>query len=153
MGDVASRFWPKVDKRSDGECWPWLGSMSKGYGQLSAGQRGAAPLKAHRVSYEFAHGPIAHGLVIRHACDNPQCVNPAHLLAGSQRENVLDMVERNRVSPRSRENLAAKQRRAFDEPHAEMIRTLAAAHMSRTEIGRLFGTDRSTVSLYTRGKR
>jgi hypothetical protein len=84
------RFWAKVDTTGDG-CWPWLGCLSTaGYGR--AGKRGYA----HRLAYEFAYGPIPAGLEIRHACDNPPCCNPAHLLVGTREDNAHDMVVRGR---------------------------------------------------------
>ena len=54
----------------------------------------------HRVVYAAAHGLVEHGMpgVIRHTCDNPRCVNPAHLLPGTQADNSKDMVARNRQS-------------------------------------------------------
>lgn len=76
------------------DCWEWGGSPDHdGYGVVSWG---GTQYKAHRVAYELHVGPIPEGLVVRHNCDNPPCVNPAHLLLGTQADNVRDMHERGR---------------------------------------------------------
>lgn len=86
---VAVRFWRYV-VRGEG-CWLWRGAVgSNGYGYL--GRRGA-----HRVSYELNHGPIPRGLQVRHDCDTPLCVNPAHLRLGTVLDNARDKVERGRI--------------------------------------------------------
>lgn len=149
--EISERFWPKVDRRSENECWHWKGSLSRGYGQMSASRRGLAPLRAHRVAYELANGPISDGLVVRHKCDNPKCVNPSHLEVGSQRENALDMVARGRHNPRSLLNL--NHDRVLPPEAASMIKTLVSASMSQSEVARLFGVSRRTVSNYARGIR
>lgn len=59
----------------------------------------------HRVVYVQAHGlnlADIHGKVIRHTCDNPGCINPDHLLAGTQRQNIHDCIARNQSSKNSR---------------------------------------------------
>jgi hypothetical protein len=84
--DLAERFWAKVDRRGDEECWPWTASLnSHGYGQINIRQR---PIHAHRVAYELAGGVIPDGLVIDHLCRNRACVNPAHMEIVTRGENV-----------------------------------------------------------------
>ena len=86
------RFWSKV-KKEDG-CWIWLASRDRmGYGTF--GFDGKVQ-KAHRVSYQLEIGPIPSGAHILHSCDNPPCVNPAHLRAGTRSDNMRDKVERGR---------------------------------------------------------
>lgn len=99
------RFWNNV-VRADG-CWLWVGTIDdKGYGKISHGGRAyKKDLKAHRLSYELRNGPIPDGMVICHRCDTPACVNPAHLYAGTQKQNMMDASARGRLNPNSRKNL------------------------------------------------
>lgn len=91
---LAERFWEKVDRRGPDECWMWTASRrALGYGQIRIGGKSR---KAHRVAYELANGPIPAGMAVLHGCDNPPCVNPAHLRAGTMTDNVRDMVTRGR---------------------------------------------------------
>ena len=56
---------------------------------------------AHRISFQITHGRMANG-VVRHACDNPPCVRPSHLVEGTPAQNAADIKERNRRSPELR---------------------------------------------------
>jgi hypothetical protein len=93
------RFWAKVDK--SGECWEWTAGLNNtgGYGvfHLNLGK----PVLAHRYSY-IIHHPLTNDLwehreiCVCHRCDNPKCVNPAHLFLGSRSDNMKDMVMKGR---------------------------------------------------------
>ena len=86
--NLRDAFEQNVIKR-DG-CWGWKKSFSKaGYPRLYFRQ---GTFDAHRVSYELHVGPIAKGLYICHRCNNPNCSNPAHLYAGTQKQNMADSV-------------------------------------------------------------
>lgn len=89
-------FWRQVNFRDSlTDCWIWCGPCSKfGHGMYSAFGR---TVPAHRVANELVAGPIPYHLVIRHTCDNAPCVNPAHLIRGTQDENRADMVSRGRA--------------------------------------------------------
>jgi hypothetical protein len=93
----AVRFWAKVTK--GGDCWIWNGTKDgKGYGRLHlSGPAGRRTVKAHRLAYELHKGPIPSGLEILHACDNPSCVNPAHLSVGTRADNMQDAAAKGRI--------------------------------------------------------
>ena len=88
------RFWSKVDKRGEDECWIWKAHVDKdGYGMMWVD---GSNVKASRVSFTISNGPIPEGMIVCHSCDVPGCVNPRHLWLGSNLENSRDMVTKGR---------------------------------------------------------
>ena len=93
MEKIERKFWDKTSIKSDSECWLWKGAMSGGYGRFWFRNKVA---KASRVAWILANNKeIPDGLLILHTCDNPRCVNPSHLYAGTQSDNLKDRAERN----------------------------------------------------------
>lgn len=148
-----ARFWSKVDRSGPvpghaqhlGPCWLWLGAHnSRGYGHMKV--RGAvAP--AHRMSWVLANGPLPlgggyHGTCVLHRCDNPGCVNPAHLFAGSNADNMADM-KRKRRSPcgadHPRSRLTAERVRG--------IRVRSQQGVRQADIASEFGISGALVSM------
>lgn len=87
---LKERFWDKVD--SSGDCWLWTGKrMSNGYGFLQVQKPRRKSHLAHRLAWEFAHGEPTQGMVVFHSCESRHCVNPAHLICGSQADNMAHM--------------------------------------------------------------
>lgn len=93
---VVERFWRQVEKTDT--CWWWNGreKSKAGYGQIGLGGRGGRQQLVHRFSYELHNGPITDGRLVMHSCDNPRCVNPAHLSLGNHSENAIDAVQKGR---------------------------------------------------------
>ena len=94
------RFEVKIDKSPGhgpaGTCWVWTASTNKdGYG--SFGLDGRVQL-AHRVAYQIHTGEIPDDLCVLHSCDNPPCVNPAHLSIGTQQDNMVQRSARGRTA-------------------------------------------------------
>lgn len=95
-GSIEQRFWRTVDTSAgiDG-CWLWTGYHNKqGYGQIAYdGQR---PRAAHRLSLILSGVDVPRDKLVLHSCDNPPCVNPAHLRIGTHADNRRDMYARDR---------------------------------------------------------
>lgn len=90
------RFLAKFDTATPDKCWEWKANTNgAGYGLLWSLEHGRKVL-AHRYSYEYFVGPLRDDELILHSCDNPACVNPAHLRVGTHKQNVADMDLRGR---------------------------------------------------------
>lgn len=85
---LTSRFWSKVLPGEGEECWPWTAfSAHGGYGRFSISGHRPRVLKAPRVAYALAVGPIPEGMTVDHRCRNPRCCNPLHLELVTLEEN------------------------------------------------------------------
>lgn len=93
MKTDAERFWAKVDK-TDG-CWNWTACTSHGYGQFKL-SKAEKTVRAHRFSYFLHYGEFDPKWRVLHSCDNPPCVNPAHLRLGTDADNARDRDDRGR---------------------------------------------------------
>lgn len=84
--DILDKFLSLVVSHGGNDCWEWVGCKNReGYGQFNCQGRSYV---AHRVSYEHYKGDIPDNLVIHHMCYNKSCVNPNHLEAITNKENL-----------------------------------------------------------------
>jgi hypothetical protein len=143
---MEARFWSKVRRDADDECWEWLGWKSRdGYGMFDvAGKK----VKAHRLSWELAYDAIPDGLVVRHKCRG-KCVNPNHLELGSVLENHRDMI-RDGTDPRWERNPAAK---LTNEQVLEIkTRLRDYYHGLQRQLAKEYGVHEVVISAIKKGK-
>lgn len=87
-----ARFWIKVKQTE--RCWEWTSCLNNnGYGSFRLKEESLA----HRISYQIFHGKIDEKIQILHKCDNPKCVNPDHLFAGTHSDNMKDKAKKGRA--------------------------------------------------------
>lgn len=92
-----ARFWRLVCKTEHTDCWIWGACRNKkGYGKFSVSKIPHVQMASHRLSWELTHGKIIGGLCVLHRCDNPSCVNPAHLFVGDKGDNARDAFAKGR---------------------------------------------------------
>ena len=137
-----SRFWEKVDIRSENECWLWIGGVGR-YGYFGIWKNGKTHVyTASRVSLALHTGEAPERAVVsRHTCDNTSCVNPEHLIWGSQGDNVRDAVVRDRIQRGDRHYKAKLTDRIVRE-----IRCRVAKGEKQNALVIEFGLSKSVVS-------
>ena len=163
---LVTRFWNKVDKQSNLDCWNWLGKVSSGdYGQIRVNNRRR---QATHVAWYLTYGYWP--LQINHKCDNPSCVNSEHLYEGSQTENMQDCVRRGRLNPLFKKGHGYGLHTRFKNGHDLQIGSkhsqaklteqqvvdiryqYRVKNINQTELGRRFGIRQATVSNIITGK-
>lgn len=149
--DIMPTMWrklsklPVIDVRGVDECWPWIGgSLVRGYGTIRHGGRS---VYAHRRMYEVAHGvELSPKELICHKCDNPICVNPAHLFKGSHKDNSVDMIKKGRGAGHF-------ARHTTDEQVRQTRELWATGAYTQKELAGMMGVTPSVVSRLVNRKR
>lgn len=138
-GKTSSRFWGKVDKRGPGDCWEWQASVGKkGYGYFYLWGKWTT---AHRACLEMILcGRVGGDMLVCHVCDNPPCVNPAHLFLGTAQDNTNDMMRKGRhVAPEPRRGADGGNAKLTEEQVNNLRRDYVGG-MTYRQLGNKYGT-------------
>ncbi len=140
-------------------CWIWRRGRTRGYGRVRF--QGRLWL-AHRLAFTAFVGPVPSGQFVCHQCDNPPCVNPAHLFAGTVADNVCDMMKKGRVARGDRSSARLHPERVargsrsgkarLSEANVMDVRTRLAAGETAAAIARSFGVHENTIGSIRRGE-
>lgn len=135
-------FYRLVDRpRNPNACWLWKGRSltGDGYGQI---MRGHKRYMTHRYSYLLHYGYLPDDKKVCHTCDTPACVNPRHLVLGTQRENMHD---------RDRKGRGNNFRQKLTDEQVQEIRDLSAEGVPQSVLAQRFGVRQPTISYIERG--
>ena len=122
-------------------CWNWTGTIDGyGYGVIDHCKH---RYRAHVLALQYDGIEIPDGHLVRHKCDNPRCVNPAHLETGTPKDNAQDAVSRGRNSK--------GEGHGFSKLTDSAVRQIRSATGSHTEIGKAFNVSRTTIARIKRG--
>ena len=147
-----TRFALAVDRRGPEECWPWTRyACSRGYGQFGMTRDGKTRnYYAHRVAYAIAYGAPVAGAIVMHRCDNPSCVNPAHLSVGTSADNTADMIAKGRCrSPRGSDHPSAK---LAEDDVRRIIRAVECGARSHGWLAEFYGVSQPLITNIANGK-
>ena len=143
---LAKRLMNGIDSKNKGECWLWQRATNGiGYGTLTINGRRQY---AHRLAYTLYIGPIPCGMCVCHHCDNPGCINPDHLFAGTRSDNMRDCANKGRhrppiVSFPGESNPSAK----LKETDIIEIRKLLSSGMTQRLIANKYHISQAIISL------
>lgn len=139
---TVERFWKCVDVAGPDECWNWRGTSSHGYGKFTLRTpNGSQQHMAHRVAYLLHYRALPTNLVVMHSCDNPRCVNFAHLSLGTDLLNTIDASAKGRMHPGAKTFGAV-----LTDDIARHIRTCSDLGEGINSIARRIGHHRRTVA-------
>lgn len=132
-----------LDKDNDKECWEFLGRKNiYGYGLICTGGRKLKKdVLVHRLIYTHFYGEIPDGLCVCHDCDNPPCVNPAHLFLGTNKDNMEDMAKKGRAYR------TIGEKSGMCKLTTEQIIAIRGDNRKQIEIAEDYGVARSTVCM------
>ena len=126
-------------------CWEWSGRTNDdGYGWSTKPHPSGRSVSvlAHRNAYTAWVGQIPDGMLVRHSCDNPPCINPAHLLLGTDADNSADAVSRRRLANGER----AASAKVTDAQVADIRARHAAGGITQTALAREYGLSTQHMS-------
>jgi hypothetical protein len=148
---IEARFWSKVKKAPDDQCWEWTGAVLRPpnlpYGRFTID----GVMRAHRASWLLSGRTIPDGLFVCHKCDNPRCVRVDHLFLGTARDNTQDSILKGRMTrthgrqPNTKFGTAAHSARLTEKDVLQIRSEGNPSIGRRRELARHYGVTRTAI--------
>lgn len=139
---LSERFWSKVSKKEENECWEWNGTKHiSGYGILRVNGKNEY---SHRIGYQIMIGTISKNLFVLHSCDNPSCCNPKHLWLGTYKDNSDDMIRKRRR--RSDKGELNPQHKLTEKQVVEIRSLYSTGKYTQRELGKKYNVTQGQIS-------
>lgn len=128
-----------------GDCLIWMGSKDKnGYGLFALMAPVKRTVRLHRLVYELRVGPIPRGRFVCHRCDNPSCIEPKHLFAGTPKQNTQDMLTKGRRIKSRRD--ATHHNTKISHAERAVVRARRAEGESYASIAGSYGVSKALIA-------
>lgn len=141
LADIEHRahdFWARVARGKPNRCWLWTAICIRGYGCF---HHQGGRIRAHRAAWILTWGDVPDGLYVLHACDEPACCNPRHLMLGSILANVTDRERKGRSAPPPKKWLEAVRPKGARHGRAKLTEAEASAILADTRNLKLVAAD------------
>lgn len=146
MKTAEERFWSKVTKADGNACWEWQGARQQG-GTYGVFWFQGKMVGAHRFSYLVATGSDPGDMEVCHTCDNPGCVRPSHLFAGTAKDNAADRQRKGR----GRDQRGSKNSMSKLTGRVDDMRAMYGAGATYQQVADTFDVSLSTAYEAVRG--
>ncbi len=144
------RFLSHIQIGEPDECWPWIGARLKtGYGVSGINQ---VPHLASRISVRISTGKDPGELVVMHTCNNPPCVNPRHLVPGTQSENMFHRTASSTPDQPRWACGAQLPNAKLSDSAVKRAHFLRASGLTQRQIGDILGVHNTRISALLSGK-
>jgi hypothetical protein len=153
---IADRFWRKVRKGEPHECWEWFGARHARYGSNSYGHMAKRIngkvhyARAHRVALLLSGCDVKPTDLVLHSCDNPGCVNPAHLRVGTFTDNMRDRASRQPETFTRGERNRGGGKLTNDD--VRLIRHFLKNFVPRKDVAAIFSVSPSLIEKIAQGR-
>lgn len=107
-------------------------------------RKGYGCVKIIRFLWQEKHGMLSKDIFILHNCDNPACINLSHVRAGTAKDNTQDSIKRGRYP--------LGEKKGNSNLNEDKVRLIRNSPLSERKLGKVFGTDRSTIGYIKRGR-
>ena len=140
MGRIVEKTIKERFREKVGLDWQWRASKNaSGYGIIGVGDKVEL---AHRLSYKIHNGQIPDNMQVLHTCDDRGCVNPEHLYLGTNHDNIMDRVKRNRKGDVSGEKNGLSK---LNKKQILEIRERYKNGENQHSIGKQYGVCKATI--------